>query len=170
MIMKTIAEALSALREGKTTSRALLESAHERANTAQALNALAWVDWEKAGREADALDAKARAGGPLGPLHGIPISIKDLIQVAGMPTRGGTRAALHELGAEEASLVRRLREAGALVTRMTTGFEVQGEEWNQACPTLMAERQILQDAVRIGCIHGGCFAQAAAALGFLALQ
>lgn len=122
--MKTIAEALSALREGKTTSRALLESAHERANTAQALNALAWVDWDRAGHEADALDAKAKAGGPLGPLHGIPVSIKDLIQVAGMPTRGGTRAALHELGAEEASLVRRLREAGALIFAKTNLHEV----------------------------------------------
>ena len=54
--------------------------------------------------------------------------------------------------------MRRLREAGALVTR------INRRGWESA------ERQILQDAIGIGCIHDGAFAEAAAVLGFFALQ
>lgn len=122
--MNTISEAASALREGRSSARALLEASRVAAESAASLNALAWVDWDQAGRAADALDAQARTGSPLGALHGIPVSIKDLFNVAGMPTRGGTRAPLHELGAAEASLVTRLREAGALIFAKTNLHEV----------------------------------------------
>ena len=122
--MNTISEAASALREGRSSARALLDASRVAAESAASLNALAWVDWDQAGRAADALDAQARTGVPVGPLHGIPISIKDLFNVAGMPTRGGTRAPLHELGEAEASLVTRLREAGALIFAKTNLHEV----------------------------------------------
>jgi hypothetical protein len=75
-------------RHGET----LLDDAHAAADRHRDLNAIAWVDWKAAARAADVLDAQARAGGPLGPLHGVPLTIKDLYEVAGMPTAGGTRA------------------------------------------------------------------------------
>jgi aspartyl-tRNA(Asn)/glutamyl-tRNA(Gln) amidotransferase subunit A len=122
--MMTITDAIDAMREGRTSARALLDLAHERADACATLNALAWVDWESAARAADALDGQRKMGAPVGPLHGIPVSIKDLIQVEAMPTRAGTRAVLPDLGAGDAALVRRLREAGALVFAKTNVHEV----------------------------------------------
>lgn len=122
--MMTISEALNAQREGASSARGLLDIARERAEASRTLNALAWVDWDAARRDADALDAQRRTGEPLGALHGIPVSIKDLIQVQGMPTRAGTRAALPDLGSGDAVLVRRLREAGALIFAKTNLHEV----------------------------------------------
>jgi aspartyl-tRNA(Asn)/glutamyl-tRNA(Gln) amidotransferase subunit A len=122
--MKTISDALNALREGRTTARALLEASREAAGAAASLNALAWVDWEQAALAADALDASRARGAAAGALHGIPVTVKDLFNVAGMPTRGGTHAPLHELGSAEASLATRLREADALIFAKTNLHEV----------------------------------------------
>jgi aspartyl-tRNA(Asn)/glutamyl-tRNA(Gln) amidotransferase subunit A len=102
----------------------LLDASREAAGAAASLNALAWVDWEQAARAADALDASRASGAAAGALHGIPVTVKDLFNVAGMPTRGGTRAPLHELGSAEASLATRLREAGALIFAKTNLHEV----------------------------------------------
>ncbi len=113
------------LREGRVTSRALLGQARERARDHADLNPIAFVDWGRAQDEAEALDRRAQADpGACGPLHGLPISIKDLFNVAGMPTRGGTRANLPDLGAPEATLVQRLRAAGALVFAKTNMHEL----------------------------------------------
>ncbi len=106
-------------------AQALLERAHARAQACHELNALAHVDWEAARGQARELDRQARdTPGACGPLHGLPISIKDLFNVAGMPTRGGTRAALPDLGRPEAELVSRLRAAGALIFAKTNMHEL----------------------------------------------
>ena len=122
--MKTITEALAAVATGSTTCRALLEQARNAAEQAADLNPIAWVDWQAATSQADALDAQVRAGSPLGPLHGVPVSIKDLFNVSGMPTRAGTRARLDEIGSVEAALVTRLRRAGALIFAKTNMHEI----------------------------------------------
>jgi aspartyl-tRNA(Asn)/glutamyl-tRNA(Gln) amidotransferase subunit A len=119
----SIREATAAIAHGQGSSRALLEAAEAAQHAHQDLNALAWVDWQGAARQADALDAQARAGKPLGPLHGIPVSIKDLFAVAGMPMAAGTRAALPPVGVE-AQAVSRLRAAGALVFAKTNMHEI----------------------------------------------
>ncbi|RPH40690.1 MAG: amidase, partial [Burkholderiales bacterium] len=69
---------VAAIAAGSTTSRALLDDARAAAERHRDLNAIAWVDWDAAARAADALDAQARSGAPLGPLHGVPLTIKDL--------------------------------------------------------------------------------------------
>jgi len=129
--MTSIAQIAAEIARGSTRAQALIESARERAQAAADLNPIAWVDWPAALAEARRLDAQARQGGPLGPLHGIPVSIKDLFAVRGMPTRAGTRAPLPELdrdataaGRDEAELVARLRRAGALVFAKTNMHEI----------------------------------------------
>ncbi len=119
----TLREAAARIAEGTLSSRALLERAREAAERHGDLNAIAWVDWEAAGRAADALDAHVRSGSPRGPLHGVPVSIKDLYAVRGMPMAAGTRAMLPAVGVEAAA-VGRLRAAGALPFAKTNMHEV----------------------------------------------
>lgn len=129
--MASLAETADSIARRETGAQALIESARERAQTTAELNALAHVDWPGALTVARRLDDEARQGRVRGPLHGIPVSIKDLFAVRGMPTRAGTRAPLHELthdvarpGHEEAELVARLRSAGALLFAKTNMHEI----------------------------------------------
>jgi len=122
--MQTLVEQAAAIAAGRQSSLALIEAARSAAEAAAELNPLAWVDWPAAQAQARQLDAESAAGRRRGLLHGLPISIKDLFNVSGMPTRAGTRAELHELGSDEASLVTRLKEAGALIFAKTNMHEV----------------------------------------------
>ncbi|NLD68565.1 MAG: amidase, partial [Limnobacter sp.] len=97
--MSSIATTLAALAGGTLSAESLVEQARERAQRAADLNALAYVDWDGALADARDCDARARSGGGLRALHGLPITIKDLFNVRGMPTRAGTRAPLPELEA-----------------------------------------------------------------------
>jgi len=82
----------------------------------------AWRELDEAGAMATAraLDRQAAAGKPCGPLHGVPIGIKDVIDVAGLPTRcqNEARASIAAAGAD-AHLVTRLRQAGAVIIGKT---------------------------------------------------
>jgi aspartyl-tRNA(Asn)/glutamyl-tRNA(Gln) amidotransferase subunit A len=112
------------LRDGRLTASALAEHAidrHERFGAALG----AYIHWDpealRAGaRAADALFA---AGVDLGPLHGIPTSVKDLFGVRGMPTQGGSPKRLPARFEEEGSVVRALRGGGGVVTGKTHTVE-----------------------------------------------
>ncbi len=120
----SIRDTAAALAAGRTSCARLLEAAQQAAQANASLNALAWVDWDAAAQAAHRLDGEARAGRLRGPLHGIPVSVKDLFEVRGMPMRAGTRAALPDPGCAEAELVARLRAAGALVFAKTNMHEI----------------------------------------------
>lgn len=119
-----IRSAARGIATGSETATRLLARARANEERARALNPIAWVDWEAAAAQASAMDAEAASGRLRGPLHGIPVSIKDLFNVRGMPTRGGTRAPLPDLGRDEAELVTRLRAAGALIFAKTNMHEI----------------------------------------------
>ena len=76
------------------------------------LNALITLN-SNAIREAEALDLERSAKGPRGPLHGIPVIVKDNYSTADMQTTAGTLALLGFVPASDAFQVRKLREAGA---------------------------------------------------------
>ena len=79
---------------------------------------------EPARAEADAADRRAREGASLGPLDGVIVSIKDLFDVAGEPTRAGSRVLEDAAPAQaDAPVVRRLREAGAVIVGKTNMSE-----------------------------------------------
>lgn len=122
--MPTIIETADAIARRAVAVQALIESAQQQAERASELNPIAYVDWQAAIVEAKRLDAEAAAGRRRGPLHGIPVSVKDLFAVRGMPTRAGTRAPLPPFQREEAELVARLRAAGALVFAKTNMHEI----------------------------------------------
>jgi aspartyl-tRNA(Asn)/glutamyl-tRNA(Gln) amidotransferase subunit A len=109
-------------RVGPLSVAEVVEEALTRARAAQQrLNAFAVVDEEGSRKRADELDqlpVTAR-----GALHGVPVTVKDLFNVAGLTTRAGTRAALPALGPDESPLVARLRTAGAVIVGKTNLHE-----------------------------------------------
>ena len=89
---RTIKEANSAIAAGQVTAEALVTQALDTMTAHASLNAIAEVGAEQALATARKLDEQQAAGVPRGPLHGIPITVKDLFQVTGFATRAGTRA------------------------------------------------------------------------------
>lgn len=81
------------------------------------LNAFAEIDGERAIRQAR--EASLNGKQPLGPLYGVPISIKSSIEVAGLRCEAGTRLRAGLVAEKDAVLVRRLREAGAIILGAT---------------------------------------------------
>jgi len=88
------------------------------------LNAFVHVDAERVRREARAAEAAVIAGKKLGPLHGVPISIKSSLDVAGMRCESGTRLRAGHIATQNATLVARLRQAGAIVLGVTNTPEL----------------------------------------------
>ncbi len=88
------------------------------------LNAFVHVDAEGARRQAHAAEAAARKREKLGALHGVPLSIKSSIEVAGQPWEAGTRLRAGIVGQRDAPLVARLRQAGAIILGVTNAPEL----------------------------------------------
>src|SRR5581483_2285566 len=70
---------------------------------------------EPALAEARRAEAAARRGGALGPLHGVPLALKDLFDTAGMATTAGSKILADRVPARDATVVTRLRAAGAVL-------------------------------------------------------
>lgn len=105
-----------ALAAGEISSRELVELYLERItihNTA--LNAVVTLDAERARREAGEADAARAAGRDLGPLHGVPITVKDSFETAGMRTVCGRTDLKDYVPDLDAEAVKRLRSAGAVI-------------------------------------------------------
>ena len=90
----------------------------------QQLNAFVQVDCDGARRHAREAEAAVMKAADLGPLHGVPISIKSSIDVAGMRCEAGTRLRAGYVAAQDAPLVARLRAAGAIVLGVTNTPEL----------------------------------------------
>ena len=85
---------------------------------------------ERALAQAKAADAEIAAGHYRGPLHGIPWGAKDLLAVKGYPTTWGAGGFEHQTFDEDATVVQRLDEAGAvLVAKFTLGALAMGDKW-----------------------------------------
>ncbi len=93
------------------------------AEHAERTNAFILVDADGARAAARVVDDEQRRGVDRGPLHGMPISIKDLIDVAGQPTTAGSRVRAGHVAVRDATVVQRLREAGAVLIGKTNLHE-----------------------------------------------
>src|SRR5688572_26999325 len=87
----------------------------ERIARLESLRAYITVCGDAALEAARAAEAAVMAGGPLGPLHGVPIALKDLFDTRGVRTTAGSLIRKDHVPTEDATVVRRLREAGAIV-------------------------------------------------------
>lgn len=103
------------LRAGRTTSIELVEhSLTAIAGLNPLLNAFTTVDAEGAREAAQAADRELRRGHDRGPLHGIPVSVKDLVDIAGQLTTSGSTVGVYR-AQDDAECVRKLRSAGAVI-------------------------------------------------------
>lgn len=123
----SIADIDAALASGRVTSRQLVQAYLERITAydqaGPALNAIVRIN-PAALDEADALDRERAVQGPRGPLHGVPLLVKDNYDTADMPTSGGTLALATLQPAADAVQVARLRAAGAIILGKTTMHEL----------------------------------------------
>ena len=113
-----------AMQEGRITSRQIVEQYLLRiALYNDKLNAVVTVN-PKALQEADRLDQERKAGKVRGPLHGIPIALKDNVHTTDIRTTGGAIAFENLIPPYDATLTNNLREAGAVIIAKTTLSEL----------------------------------------------
>lgn len=119
---------LEKLAAGEITSRELLELTIKQIEEVNAsLNAVVAFDFDRARSAADAAD-KARAdGGQLGPLHGLPMTIKDALEVEGLVTTGGGPEYKDHIPTSHADAVQRVIDAGAIVIGKTNVPYMSGD-------------------------------------------
>jgi amidase len=127
VVEKTIPQLQEAMRSGQVTSRQLVEAylariaAYDRSGPR--LTAIVALN-PTALQEADALDQERASKGARGPLHGIPILVKDNYETVGMPTAAGSLALASYQSKADAYQVRKLREAGAVIVGKTNMHEL----------------------------------------------
>ena len=127
VVEKTIPQLQEAMKSGRVTSRQLVElylariAAYDRSGPR--LNAIVALN-PRALDEADALDRERVAKGARGPLHGIPVLVKDNYETVGMPTTGGSLALAGYEAKSDAFQVRRLRDAGVVIVGKTNMHEL----------------------------------------------
>lgn len=110
-----VVEAAAAISRGEITAEALATTLLRRAEALRALNAFVTLDADRVLSAARAADKKRSSGARLGPLHGVPIAIKDNIDTADMPTAAGTPALRAHRPMANAPVVQALIDAGAIV-------------------------------------------------------
>ncbi len=114
------AQAAAAIAAGRLGAEELLKALLSRIDARDGeVQAWACVDAEGAWSQARALDRR----GPVGPLHGVPVGIKDVIDVAGIPSAYGSPAFGKNIPGADAACVARLRRAGALILGKTVTAE-----------------------------------------------
>lgn len=128
------------VRSGSLSFRQSVEICQQRIADNQSLNAFECLDTERALATASALDTLLEKGTDLGLLMGLPIGVKDIMVVDGLPTTNGSNADTSDITEAEGSVVRQLRRAGAVALGKTrtvefalgaTGVnESRGTPWN----------------------------------------
>jgi amidase len=114
--LRSATDLAALLRERELSSRELLDLYLDRVERLNpSINAVVTVDAERARRRAEAADDAIARGRSWGPLHGLPITIKDALAVAGMRSTGGATELRDYVPTRSAPVVARLRNAGAIV-------------------------------------------------------
>src|SRR5687768_12306026 len=118
------ADAARQIREGTLTSEELVQACLERIRDLEPkVQAWTFLDEEHALGQARALDGRKRNGEPIGPLHGVPVGVKDIIDTGDMPTENGTVLHQGRTPREDAAVVTMLRAAGAVILGKTVTTE-----------------------------------------------
>ncbi len=118
------AEAAAALAAGSISARDLVQACLKRIEEEEPrVQAWAALDPDFALAQADACDALRKSGQPIGPLHGLPVGVKDVIDTRDLPTACGLAAYEGRQPGRDAGVVARLRAAGAVIMGKTVTTE-----------------------------------------------
>ncbi len=119
-----LSEAATEIREGRATSTELVTACLDRiAEVESDVQAFAFLDRDHALNQARALDEHRAHGRPTGPLHGVPVAIKDVFDTSDYPTEFGSPIWAGRTPREDAVAVARLRAAGAVILGKTVTAE-----------------------------------------------
>ncbi len=132
------------------------------------INAFITVAAEEARSAARVAEAAVMAGDPLGPLHGVPFSVKDLLNTAGVRTTFGSHALADNIPSDDCVAVARMRQAGAILIGKTTTPEFGHKPLTEA-PLFGKTRNPWNLERTSGGSSGGAAAAVAAGLGPLAV-
>jgi amidase len=159
---------LAALRRREVSSRELLDAQLARvARLDPGLNAVVTLDAERARAAADAADRAASRGAWLGPLHGLPITVKDTFETAGLRTTCGVPELAQHVPKQDATAVARLRTAGAVIFGKTNTPTWAGD-WQTTNPLFGTTNNPWDRARTPGGSSGGSAVSVAA--GFSSLE
>ena len=116
----TIEEFARRLRAREVTALEITDACLQRIEELQpSLNAFIRVMADEARRDADTADRELAAGRDRGPLHGVPIGVKDIIDIEGIPTTAASRVREGHVARSDAPVITRLRDAGAVIIGKT---------------------------------------------------
>lgn len=122
LLETTIAQVHEAMQAGRLTCRQLVQGYLDRIaaydQTGPRLNTIRHLN-ERALQQADSLDAIFRARGPVGPLHCVPVLLKDQVETRDMPTSYGSVLFQDFMPGRDATIAARMREAGAIILAKT---------------------------------------------------
>jgi amidase len=174
IVEASIADLEAAYISGKTTVRAVTQAHLDRIaaydKRGPLLNSLITVN-PRALEEADRLDAFLRTTGqPIGPLHGIPVIVKDNIDVAGLPMTSGFQGWKNYYPSEDAPLVKKIRAAGGIILAKSSLSEFArglGDNINSVIPGFA--RNPYKTAFATGGSSGGTGAALAASFGVVGI-
>jgi aspartyl-tRNA(Asn)/glutamyl-tRNA(Gln) amidotransferase subunit A len=120
-VFPTAVDIARRVRSGEASALQTLEDCLDQIQRLQPkLNAFVTVCADEARAQAAEIDRARDAGKPLGPLAGVPVSVKDILNTKGVRTAWGSRLMQNNVPAEDAVAVKRLKDAGALVLGKTT--------------------------------------------------
>jgi amidase len=170
----TIADLEAAYAAGRTTVRAVTQAHLDRIaaydKRGPLINSLITIN-PRALEDADQLDAALRASGrPVGPLHGIPVIVKDNIDMAGLPMTSGFQGWKNYYPSEDAPLVKRIRAAGGIILAKSSLSEFAlglGDNINSVVPGFA--RNPYNTAFATGGSSGGTGAALAASFGVVGI-
>jgi len=118
-------DAIAAMAEGALSAQALTEACLARTDALDPqIGAWTQVDHRRAGFEARAQDRRRADGLPMSALHGVPVGLKDIINAKGFASENGTPLDAGNRPSEDATIVRRLRDAGAVIIGKTVTTEL----------------------------------------------
>ena len=117
-------EACAAMRNGELTAEAYTSALLQQCEAFSRLNAFISLEPDRALEAARQADKKRAGGADLGPLHGLPLPVKDSVNTVDYPTTGGTPALRNFKPDRDAGLVRQLKDAGAFVMGKTNIHEL----------------------------------------------
>ena len=118
-------EAIGRIRNGALTSEELVQACLDRIEQVDGdIEAWAHLNPDYALDQARRLDAQRQAGGPVGPLHGIPVGVKDICDTESLPTENGTVLDSGRQPLQDCRVVSLLQEAGAVIMGKTVTTEL----------------------------------------------